>query len=59
LQKGVQALLEAHPEASQQEYCHWWEAEQGMWVSRSSMSRAIHAIGWIRKKGKSSAQNVL
>jgi hypothetical protein len=42
LQIGVQALLEAHPEASQQEYCHWWEAEHGMPVSRASMSRAIH-----------------
>src|SRR5713101_5161633 len=42
LQVGVQELLEAHPEASQQEYCHWWEAEYGISVSRASMSRAIH-----------------
>jgi len=59
LQKGVAALLEAHPEASQQEYCHWWEAEQGMCVSRTSMSRAIHALGWMRHKKRSSPQNVL
>ena len=58
LQMGVQALLEAHPEASQQEYCQWWEAEHGMHVSRASMSRAIHAPGWMRKKGKSTNQNV-
>jgi len=58
LQMGVQALLEAHPEASQQEYCQWWEAEHGMPVSRASMSRAIHALGWMRKKGKSTNQNV-
>jgi len=45
LQLGVQELLEAHPEASQREYCQWWEAEHGMAVSRASMSRAIHTLG--------------
>ena len=58
LQRGMQELLEAHPEASQQEYCQWWEAEHGMQVSRASMSRAIHAMGWVRKKEKSKNQNV-
>src|SRR5215471_14970857 len=50
---GVQALLEVHPEASQREYCQWWEAEYGIRVSR-----AIHALGWTRNKGKHPAQNV-
>ena len=27
---GVQKLLEAHPDASQNDYCQWWEAEHGM-----------------------------
>ena len=58
LQMGVQELLEAHPEARQQDYCQWWEAEHGMRVSRASMSRAIHAIGWMRKKGRSTNQHV-
>jgi transposase len=58
LRMGVQELLEAHPEASQQDYCQWWEAEHGMLVSRASMSRAIHALGWVRNKKKSSHQNV-
>ena len=58
LQMGMQELLEAHPGASQQDYCQWWEAEHGMHVSRASMSRAIHAIGWRRKKGRSTNQNV-
>src|SRR5437899_9362482 len=58
LQIGVQELLEAHPEASQREYCQWWEAEHGMPVSRASMSRAIHVLGWTRKKGRSTSQNV-
>jgi len=54
----MQELLEAHPEASQQNYCQWWEAEHDMHVSRASMSRAIHAIGWVRKKERSTTQNV-
>ncbi len=58
LQMGMQELLEAHPEASQQNYCQWWEAEHDMHVSRASMSRAIHAIGWVRKKERSTTQNV-
>ncbi len=58
LQKGVQDLLEAHPEASQHEYCQWWEAEHGMPVSRSSMSRAIHALGWMRYPKKRPTQKV-
>ena len=58
LQRGIQELLEAHPEASQQDYCQRWEAEHGMHVSRASMSRAIHAIGWVRKKERSNTQNV-
>lgn len=57
LQMGVQEMLEAHPDASQQEYCQWWEAKHGMHVSPASMSRAIHALGWMRKKG-SNNQNV-
>lgn len=59
LHLGIQALLEAHPEASQREYCQWWEAEHGMRVSRTSMSRAIHALGWIRTKKSSPAQQVV
>jgi transposase len=55
---GVQALLEAHPEASQREYCQWWEMEHGMQVSRSSMSRAIHLLGWRRYQKKRPAQKV-
>jgi transposase len=58
LDMGVQELLEAHPEASQQEYCLWWETEHGMSVSRASMSRAIHRLGWTRKKGGSPPQHV-
>ena len=55
---GVPALLEAHPEASQRDYCQWWETEHGMQVSCSSMSRAIHALGWMRYQKKRPAQKV-
>lgn len=58
LQMGVQELLEAHPDASQNDYCQWWEAEHGMPVSRTSMSRAIHALGWTRTKRRSTTQKV-
>jgi len=58
LQMGMQEVLEAHPDASQQDYCQWWEAEHGMQVSRASMSRAIHALGWTRTKRSSPTQKV-
>lgn len=58
LHMGVQALLEAHPEASQREYCQWWETEHGIAVSQASMGWAIHALGWTRHKGKGPVQNV-
>ena len=57
LRMRMQELLEAHPDASQEEYCQWWEAEHGMHVSRASMSRAIQALGWVRNK-KGPHQNV-
>ena len=59
LRAGVQELLEAYPNARLEDYCQWWEAEHDMPVSRASMSRAIHAIGWTRKKGRSTNQKVL
>src|SRR5947199_8643149 len=37
LQRGMQELLEAHPGASQTDYCQWWGVEQGMQVSGASM----------------------
>jgi transposase len=54
LLQGIPALLESHPEASQREYCQWWEEEHSMQVSRASMGRAIHALGWMRYSKKNS-----
>lgn len=45
---GMPALLEAYPEASQREYCQWWEEEHGIPISSATMGRAIHALGWMR-----------
>src|SRR5712691_2999974 len=50
LQAGVQELLEAYPNARLEDYCQRWESLHGVKVSTSSMSRAIHAVGWMRTK---------
>jgi transposase len=58
LQAGVQGLLEAYPNARLEDYCQMWESLHGVKVSTSSMSRAIHAVGWMRTKSRGSHQNV-
>lgn len=58
LQAGVQELLQAYPNARLQDYCQWWESPHGVKVSTSSMSRAIHAVGWMHTKARGSHQNV-
>ncbi len=58
LQAGVQDLLEAYPNARLEDYCQWWESLHGVKVSTTSMSRAIHAVGWMRTKARGSHQNV-
>src|SRR5258708_34204171 len=50
LQTGVQPQLEAHPDATLEEHCRLWEAETGVKVSISTMSRAILRLRWTRKK---------
>jgi transposase len=50
LQKGLQPQLEAHPDATLEEHCKLWEAETGIKVSVSTMSRAILRLKWTWKK---------
>ncbi len=50
LRVGVQTLVEAHPDKRLEDYCQMWEEQHGVQVSRSSMSRAIRAAVWTRKK---------
>jgi transposase len=50
LQAGLQAQLEAFPDATLTQQCQYWEQTQGMQVSRWSRSRAIKGLDWTRKK---------
>jgi transposase len=44
LQARLQAQLEAAPDATLQERCRQWEAQEGVKVSIATMSRAIHLL---------------
>src|SRR5260370_19570958 len=52
LQAGLIAQLQAHPDVILEEHCRLWEEAYGMQVSTSTMSRAIHRVGWTRKKNR-------
>lgn len=49
LQAGLEDQLQACPDATLAHHCEDWEQNQGMRVSRWSMSRAIKRMGWTRK----------
>ena len=49
---ALRARLEAAPEGTLAEHCAWWAAAQGQHVSGPTMWRAIHRLGWTRKKGR-------
>jgi transposase len=42
--------LATHADATLEEQCAWWRERAGVAVSRATMSRAIAALGWTRKK---------
>jgi transposase len=44
--------LAARPDATLGEHCAWWRETSGHEVSRATMSRAIAALGWTRKKSR-------
>jgi transposase len=50
LEAKLQAQLEKQPDATLQEHCDMWEAQEGIKVSISTMSRAIEHVKWTRKK---------
>lgn len=50
LQAGLKKQLEAHPDSTLEQHCLLWEAEYGMKVSSTTMSRAIRRLDWTRKK---------
>jgi transposase len=50
LEATLQPQLEKQPDATLQEHCDTWEANAGIKVSISTMSRAIRRLRWTRKK---------
>jgi transposase len=44
--------LAARSDATLGEHCAWWRERSGHRVSRATMSRAIAALGWTRKKSR-------
>lgn len=50
LLEALPARLAEHADATLEEQCSWWEEQAGVRVSTATMSRAITALGWTRKK---------
>jgi transposase len=59
LQAGLQAQLEAFPDATLAQHCQYWAQSQGMQVSRWSMSRAIKRLDLTRKKRRLGPRNAM
>ena len=50
-EQGLWQQLEENEDATLERHCELWEAERGVRVSPSAMSRAIrHKLGWTYKK---------
>jgi transposase len=50
LVEALPARLAEHGDATLDEQCSWWREVSGGEVSAATMSRAIHRLGWTRKK---------
>jgi transposase len=50
--EALRAQLLAHPDAYLDELCALWEAQTGVHLSASAMSRTISRLGFTRKKGR-------
>jgi transposase len=50
LVSALPARLAEQADATLDEHCSWWEATTGGTVSTATMSRAIMALAWTRKK---------
>ncbi len=46
----LEAQLREHADATLEEHCEIWKQRQGQMVSRATMARSIHRLGWTRKK---------
>jgi len=52
LAEALPGRLRARPDATLEEQCAWWRGASGRAVSPSTMSRAITALNWTRKKSR-------
>ena len=50
LLEALPARLAAHADATLEAHCSWWSQTAGGEVSTATMSRAITALDWTRKK---------
>ena len=50
LPAALPARLAVRPGATLAEHCSWWQERTGVEVSTATMSRAITALAWTRKK---------
>ena len=51
-QEDLRTQVRAHPAAYLDEHCDLWEAQTGVRLSTSAMSRTIRRLGLTRKKGR-------
>lgn len=58
-ERDVRLQLQLHPEATLAEHCQRWGNLHGVTPSESTMSRAIHRLGWTRKKGRPQPVSVI
>jgi transposase len=50
LMEALPARLAEHADATLEQHCTWWQERTGRAVSTATMSRAITALEWTRKK---------
>src|SRR5215207_9978604 len=56
-ERALLAQVHALPDATLREHCAQWEAEQGVGLSETTMSRALARLGWPLKKSRSKPVN--
>lgn len=56
-ERTLLAQVRALPDATLREHCAQWEAEQGVRLSETTMSRALARLGWPLKKSRSKPVN--
>ena len=52
LLEALPARLAEHADATLEQHCSWWRERSGGEVSTATMSRAITALAWTRKKSR-------